>query len=158
MKNLIVNKGQKCERCNDPDVFQVTTPIGADYTTCPLCGNWTDDITEEEDTLLEKLEEEINKWYYYCKRCNIIYDLGCYHAINGCTDNIYYGKVVKEYKEKEKDNKIIGMPQFDSIQEYVTLIKQLELIWECKCKLNGDCKRCPNQKYKEFIKDCKCNI
>lgn len=150
MKNLIVNKGQSCERCNNDMIFQVTTPVGADFHTCPLCGNWTDDLKEEElDLFLEELE------CLYCKRCNIVYYYGCSHAVNGCTDDLYYGKIVTSYTYQ--GNVFNGMPQFESIEECTKLLKESQLLlnWECMC-IQNSCKGCPKAYYPTYHRNCKC--
>ncbi len=80
MKNIVcVKQIQKCFLCNTPGFF-CTTPNGADYTTCPCCGN-SDYLTEPTDTNIDELWRKIDEEcqddndmrtnYLYCVRCGI---------------------------------------------------------------------------------------
>lgn len=101
----IPKNGIPCSRC-EQKMFAIETPDGADYNTCPLCG-----MPESES------DEDVEREYYFCGDCGIVFDLAGTHAMNGCTDNIYYAEIVESITI---DNCTIeGMPRFKTIDDYV---------------------------------------
>ncbi len=135
------SKGQICDRCGK-NIFAFTTPNGADWTTCPICGynclccHGSYHISNESNESNER--DEFNKLdleYHYCFECNILYTEGRIHAENGCTDSIYWGKLIESYTYK--DITYEGMPQFESISECAKLLSQMQLNWQCTGF--GDC-------------------
>lgn len=59
-----------------------------------------------------------------------MFQFGCTHACNGCTDDTYNGHLIGKWKYKE--NEYIGMPQFESIDEWSNEINNIEIIdWVC---------------------------
>jgi len=118
MKNIDIPTHQK-------DIHFITTPQGANYITCPFCNEWID---SSDDNYFENIEME------YCAHCKILFDLGCVYAELGCTDDIYYAKLVSkwEYNGEVHD----GMILFDNYIELAdNKIKILETICTCKLKL-----------------------
>jgi hypothetical protein len=135
MKNIInLNYIKKCYICK-LNGFYVETPFGGDYLTCPLCDNQYENDYEIE--------------YCFCEKCMIIYNIGCKHAENGCTDNIYNVHFIGKYKYN--DEIFIGMPQFDDKNQ----INDIEILeWICP---NNGC-ICENAYYKESKYYSKCTI
>ena len=124
--NPILKAGQKCYNCNKM-IFAVYTPSGADYNTCPICHNGDWDVDYDDDWDVD-YDDDWDYDYYYCDKCNILYDFDKMHAVEGCTDNIYYGKLVTKYKLNGK--LIEGMPKFESYKHYLHLKPQLELFFD----------------------------
>lgn len=138
--------------------FFCETPFGGDCSTCPLCGAF--DITHLAYTWPKELEptqvEYIN-WldtlydstdlqylYDFCPKCLIMYDIGCTHAIRGCTDDIFNAHVVSKYKFRGFIYD--GMPQFNSVQEWIDLANEIEIL-AMTCLNNGNhcvASLCPN--------------
>lgn len=124
-------KGIVCS-CGDA-MFISYTPNGGDYDTCPVCGYGDYDI---DDNIDYDSNLDIHN---YCRKCKILYDLSCVHAVNGCTSDYYYGKLVKSFKFNGIEYQ--GCPIFDSHYDYVKCANLYELEWICSCKSNcGDCK------------------
>jgi hypothetical protein len=83
--------------------FIISTPMGADLITCPVCG----------------ASDEVDCTEYYCNKCKIFYSFGCKHAENGCTDSTFFAEFIEsfEYNGVKYD----GMPSFNSEDEYIQL-------------------------------------
>lgn len=155
MKTITIpTKGVDC-RCGKAS-FMVELPQGGDYTTCPLCQNMCDsEIGEMFDTV---------NTIQYCEDCGILFERGCTHASNGCTDDTCWAQLIKGYTVpkltyvKEKGPTIVykyvvGMPIFDSFEECVRLSATLTYEWVCMCYLNiTTCERAvyPESKYPEY--------
>ena len=132
MKNLIeTTTNALCKQCRLSGFF-CTTPNGGDNVTCPCCNKC---ISEDENEDIDYCDDDIRN-YIFCKKCRIIFEVGCTHAEEGCTDNDYNVHLIGKWQDLS-DNKIyIGMPQFDSVEEWketAHLIKILEWI----CPNNG---------------------
>lgn len=111
----VPTKGYPCDRCVNAE-FMVYTPHGGDPITCPLCGG-ENDLFDYEG---EKNDSD------YCPRCNIVYGTdGKRHAVNGCTEDAMYGLIVTEFELDGK--KFVGMPVFESFEEYKRLKPRLKL-------------------------------
>lgn len=128
-------KGIIC-RCNDA-MFISYTPDGGDYVTCPVC--WSKNSDSDFDC-----SDDV---YHYCKECKILYDLGCTHAVNGCTSDFYYGKLVKGFKFNNIEYN--GCPIFNSHDEYIKYAKLYELRWVCSCKSTCGIDNCTSSAYKQ---------
>ena len=111
MKNIpFPDIGQDCPICKI-NIFALITPNGADFTTCPICGDYN------------TLDPSDLEGYYYCLSCKILYDGGCIHSYNGSNDNIFYGRLIESY---QYDNiKYIGMPQFESLDECKNILQNI---------------------------------
>jgi hypothetical protein len=79
------------------------------------------------------LNIEKNFLYWFCSFCNILFNNGCTHAVNGCTDNVYFGKFITKC---EINGKIYnGVIKYDNIIEYLESIENMKIIEEtCLCK------------------------
>ena len=116
----IPTTGTPCYLCGD-NVFAVTTPMGGEYVTCPLCEtmceccgyNWQqyEDIDDGDDE------------YHYCGKCNIAYDVSSVHAENGCTSGIYFGKLITNFEYNNQNYE--GMPVFQSYRDFMKLKKHI---------------------------------
>lgn len=105
----------KCVRCSKLGCFS-TTPFGADYNTCPVC-NYMTDADFESDLC-------------WCSNCYIVYDLGCKHANNGCTDDVYNAHLITLYKDIRSGVQYSGVPIFKTKEELYNLkyVQVLEFI------------------------------
>lgn len=142
MKNLIqqLNTTAECRNC-DKKGFYCYTPRGADWQTCPFCKTgdfvyYTENTTEWDKYYsdFDDLEPPMTKFYPFCHKCNIIYDVGCTHAVNGCTDDTYNGHVIAKWKHN--DQTYTGMPQFESADEWLAEVNNIEIL-EWTCPNNG---------------------
>ena len=140
MKNLLELKTlAECYSCNK-NMFVCYTPLGADYNTCPLCtrGDFYNLCNEEENKKYFKkyynVDDNIYEKYSFCKFCKIIYEVGCTHALEGCTENCYNAHLISKYKYK--DEIYDGMPQFDSVDEWYNELNNI-IILEWVCINNG---------------------
>lgn len=130
--------GQACWKCKN-NILAVETPSGADYLTCPICGDGCACCNNPE-----YYDFEIDE--HYCDTCNILFDTGCVHGENGCTYAVYYGILIKNYTYK---NKIYnGMPVFDSFLSMIVLLPDLKLTRQCMCYISN-CKSCKRACYLE---------
>jgi hypothetical protein len=81
----------------------------------------------------------------------------CMHAVNGCTDNAYYGELVHKFKYNNVEYE--GMPKFNSYDECVNKIEEYTLDWVCMC--TGKCPDCPKAYYSDSETvnrwKCKCD-
>jgi hypothetical protein len=179
MKNII-QLGTKscCHNCNT-NGFYIFTPQGGDYTTCPSCMSpdfWSAMFYSDEqmnkqmgayhDKYYKQKSDEYDMLpdndvlpnfheYLYCYACRIIYNVGCRHAVNGCTDDTYNCHIIGKWKYK--DEIYIGMPQFDTFDEYISEINKIEVL-EIVCLRNeGNCERAhyKSDKYPEYYHECK---
>ena len=145
-------KGIDCWRCKR-NIFQVTTPNGADYYTCPLCDGTSYDLYGYDDAYDHDF---ITDAPAYCETCNILFGIGCTHAVNGCTNDIYYASLVHV-----NDNNNIKIPQFDNSDEAKLYYKENvgSIKWLCLC--SGNCKnnQCTKATYpNRDTVDCHCEI
>ncbi len=90
--------------------------------------------TEDEENNTEDEEISINDIPNFCDSCKIIFKVGCIHACNGCTDDCFNGHLVGKWKYKGEE--YIGMPQFDTIDEWLNEINNIDII-EWICPNNG---------------------
>lgn len=128
-KNMV----KTCSECNTVGFF-VATPNGGDYTTCPLCAQYNDDECEFD--------------LYFCSSCKILYDLGCRHSHNGCTDDIWNAMLMTEFTHQGKTHK--GMLVFDddkSAVEFRTLISNGKLQAKFQCMCGGKSHTCKKASY-----------
>ena len=72
--------------------------------------------------------------------------MGCIHGENGCSDGVFYGKLIKSYTYK--NIKYEGMPKFIDIQTMYNLFPSLKLEWQCMCYISN-CESCEKAHYPE---------
>ncbi len=135
----------KCYRCELGGFF-CETPAGGDYTTCPLCsyGDYTHIDQKCYDYVNSLDDNDIHAQYEFCPTCLIMYDIGCTHAENGCTDCIYNGHVIARWRDKTSGHVYDGMPQFDTVEEWVADANKVEIL-KMVCLNNGH--HCTNAHY-----------
>ena len=142
MKNIVsFDNNVKCSSCKLNGFF-CYTPAGADYDTCPICNNH--DFVKGSFIFKKSLyrkyfgdNSDLDENYEnhdFCDSCRILFYVGCRHACNGCTDDCYNGHLVGKWKYKGEE--YIGMPQFDTIDEWFNEIKNIEIL-EWICPNNG---------------------
>ena len=154
-------KGIPCEDCA-VDMFQVTTPMGADCHTCPLCAKYLDEdgVEAPRDTNFNKLckcDYCISDSYcaWYCNDCKIVFDAGCSHGINGCTEDIYHAVFIKQvYYNNQALLKPNQTPRFRSFKELEKIIHQSKFDWICTC--HGGCPQCPKAYYFPIFPGTRC--
>jgi hypothetical protein len=156
MKNIVeILPKTKCESCNSIGAF-CYTPCGADWITCPICDGRNDLV---DDTQFPLYYDSDNKYLNnsYCSNCKIMFDVGCTHAVNGCTDDCYNGHLIKKWKNIKENIIYDGMPQFDSDEEWYNNAFNIEIIsWYC-VNNSEHCNRgyYPKSKYPNYYKLCK---
>jgi hypothetical protein len=110
------------------------------------------DLREFDEEVYNKFfpienNNELYKKYFFCSKCRIIFDRGCIHACNNKTNRIliesemetlntdcHNGHLIGKWKY---NNEIyIGMPQFDTIEEWYNELKNIEVL-EWICPNNG---------------------
>ena len=123
----------KCYKCDKPGFFSTID----DDATCPLCG--ARDISERYEDQFP--ETDIRGELFFCPTCLIMFDLGCTHAENGCTGNIFNGHVIGkwEHKHEHKTTGFVydGMPKFDSIQEWLNVGQDVINVLHMVCLNSG---------------------
>jgi hypothetical protein len=138
MKNLIqINTNVGCIRCGKEGFFCVT-PNGADDLTCPCCDS------SVEQWPLEDYD------FAFCKKCRILFENGCVHAVNGCTSDTYNAHFIRKWTHNNET--YVGMPQFDNIEE-MPRIKILEYV----CIHNGmNCAKAvyPKETHPKYYSGC----
>ncbi len=151
MKNITnVNELQKCYYCGLRGFF-CGTPFGADYESCPCCGN--NDFLNTAWTLYDKNKEQYKKYekyeclfdfydkcdekelynemrlrFRYCNKCNIIFILGCMHNHRGCTDDIFNAHFIQKWKDKSTNIIYEGMPHFTDENDWFDNVNNVEVI------------------------------
>lgn len=146
MKNIVsFSNNVRCYSCGKNGFFAYT-PDGADFHSCPLCENknWY----EPDKSSLDDFD------YYYCEHCRIIFNTGCKHAANGCTSDCYNGHLIGKWEYKGIT--YVGMPQFDSVDEFLNELPYINIL-EWICPNNGwhcDGGYYPKSKYPQYYKNC----
>ena len=138
--------GAGCHRCKK-DLIVYTTPNGADYATCPLCDqcvDYYDDDNDDNDNNDDNNNNNIPD--FFCNKCGILFKDGCMHAMNGCTDGVYYAQLI--YQVTIDGKTINGMPVFDSLLEAKNIYPSLNCQWVCSCE--GIENQCANASYKSY--------
>jgi hypothetical protein len=142
--------GSECQQCH-MKIYAVTTPRGGEYLTCPLCtrGCKCCFMYDKDDPIYNKLYEINKKLYspdniqsygnHYCSYCHILFDAGCVHGVNGCTEDVYNGLLVKNYKLRNDPESIVyeGMIFFESFKQYVDNIANIDVELKCMCDKNN---------------------
>lgn len=118
--------------------YPIETPQG-EYTTCPTCSMW---ITFENNNI------------YLCKKCNLIFGIGCTLEEKGCVSSSYYPIIYINYTNS--CFKIANSCYFKLTKE-----EQKEYIKTCLC-LEYNCDRpesykafYPKNKYPQYY-ECYC--
>jgi hypothetical protein len=153
MKTInIPKKCVECYRCNKK-IYAITYPQGADYISCPLCASYI------EPSCVSDSDSDIDLDYSYCQKCKIVFKSGCTHAVNGCTDDIYYAQFLYETHDNDK---IKGPIIVESEEQAIFFLKSktCKFIWVCMC--DGDCTKnqCEKAYYPNYpgIECCKTNL
>ena len=163
MKNISPTQIQCKSYCYDCKIkgFYNYTPQGADYYTCPYCGDYDEvnfyDANNKYDFLYDNDDNnDIRLKYKYCNKCRIMFDIGCTHAKNGCTFDIYNGHVISVWKDKITGIIYNGSVQFDSTDEWFEKANNIEVLAEC-CLNNGlHCLKgfYPKLSYSKYYSQC----
>jgi hypothetical protein len=168
VKNITNVSGmQKCHYC-DLKGFFVYTPSGADYITCPCCGdndfvNTTNDDKYDFNEFkngepIAAAAEDLRSNMNYCEKCGIMFGVGCVHAENGCTSNVYNSHLIQSWKNKLTEEVYEqGMPQFENVDDWFDNANNVEII-KMFCPHKADnCKKAYYKKEdhpKYYIKCC----
>jgi len=152
--NTNVKQVQKCYHCGLEGFF-CYTPNGANYETCPCCGEYdllsNNKEPDKYDFLFEdEFDNDMRRLYYYCKCCKIIFELGCKHCIVGCTDDTYNCHFIKKWKDKLTNIEYQGMPIFDDEDDWFNNVNNVEVLEMC-CPHNGY--KC-SKTYHENTRNC----
>ena len=135
MKNIITfNNNVKCSSC-DLNGFFCYTPNGSDYITCPLCNHGEYGSRETDPKYdIDKFYDDENdlRNILYCNNCRILFEFGCIHAENGCSQSIFNGHLIRKWRDRLTYQVYIGMPQFDSLDEWYNKVNNIEILeWAC---------------------------
>jgi len=164
---LSIHSKSKCNLCDIP--FIIETPCGADYTSCPTCawdpGAGTPNARYHNHYKDDPLyDNPLYEDCLFCFKCKIIFQMGCSHAVKGCTDDIHHTMFYVP-KELEIINfSDIQIPVFTSYDDAYAFLKDPETIgkyrWLCTCKLQGlqqICSRAyyPKDKFPQYYHSCK---
>lgn len=122
--------------------YYYETPCGGDYSTCPYCDSWDDTdavmkglgMTEEEIREINRADD--NRSLSYCGKCRLISFGGCMYEMNGCTDGKYNGHFIAEWIDKKTGETYVGMPRFDSDQEWFDRVNDIKIV-KLYCPNNG---------------------
>ena len=146
---ILLTSGIACHRCGEK-IFAITTPNGADCITCPLCRKL---IAHSDDNMVKVNEDT---YMTYCTNCKIIFGLGCDHAENGCTDNVYYAEFIGELTNNKTS---IKMPIFGSHDEIKYVLEKTKYKHICMCKGKCQTDQCPEASYKNYPNmECQCKF
>jgi hypothetical protein len=120
----------ECWRCKKPGYY-IEFPRGGDYTTCPLCNCYVEEDGDSEDGDSGGDENNIyysEKYEYllFCEKCKILFETGCKHAINGCTDDIHNAHFIDLWKYKNQLEH--GMPKFENRKDMLERLKDIEIL------------------------------
>jgi hypothetical protein len=125
--------------------FFVYTPDGADYSTCPCCGEYdfVNNTLNKKHTSFSRYNELLEAWeqecdfgkdqdmrfrYPYCEKCGIMFDSGCIHHMGGCTSSVYCAHFIKRWRDKSTDTVYtMGMPHFDSAEDWFEHANDVEV-------------------------------
>ena len=143
-------KGISCYRCKQ-SMFAVTETSDIEKY-CPICDNL---VCEDIGWSYEEFETDKEIYFKnYCKYCKIIFGIGCVHASNGCSDDIFNAELVNKFEINGQ--KYTGMPIFNSSDEFIDAYrnKNLKLNFVCTCK--GFSYDCPKAGYHKG-ENIKCN-
>ena len=158
MRNITeCNNVVKCHKCEINGFFCKLTYHDC-ATTCPLCGNDDltchpslddffldpDDETDYGNVHMSEMENDpnksINKKYDkenidFCYYCKIVYCLGSIHNERW---NIYNAELIRKYSYEGQI--YIGMPHFDTIEEYFEKFKNVIVLEWVTPNGNNICK------------------
>jgi hypothetical protein len=138
MRNITNVKGlQECEDCNLRGFFCYID--GADYITCPCCGN--DDYMTSLDRDHPNYicdHNNMRTTYQYCEACRIIFvGAGCIHAGHEWRSYIYNAHFIKKWRDKITCVEYCGMPEFNDLDDWVNNCNNIEVL-ELHCPHDGN--------------------
>lgn len=161
MKNgTNVSKTYKCYDCNMRGFFGYS-PQGADYYTCPCCGgydflreqwNKSKEPTKYDFLMEDEYDNDMRILYLYCSKCKIIFEHGCTHAINGCTDDVFNRHFIKKWRDKTTNIEYDGMPIFEDQNDWFDNVTNV-VVLEMYCPHKGN--RCVKS-HRDASKLCCC--
>ena len=150
---------RKCYHCCTVD-YVVYTPMGASYTTCPICHEYANfdeyqygyGKNKKTNKTLGKLWEyfyDFNTDYEYCHHCQVIFKYEL-HGVNGCTEDSYTAIFIKKFNFK--GNVFNGMPLFTQKELWFVLENPEQftiLKWEHTNQLPVSSRYCSEAFYKQ---------
>lgn len=148
MKNgTCVKECYYCWHCKTSGFF-CYTPMGADFKTCPCCGendylntcvNYVEEPTKYDFLFEDEYENDMRYVYRFCENCKIIFELGCTHFVGGCTDNVYNCHFIKRWRDKSTNIEYNGMPQFEDADDWFNNVNNVEILEMCCPHNNNKC-------------------
>ena len=135
MKNIIkCDTKVSCCLCKK-NGFITEIRCGADYFTCPLCGeaDYCSGINSSNSDIFKKhfsfncpepIDEDDDTFevFKFCSGCKIVYALGCTHQ----GDEILNAHFINKWKYKGEIYH--GMPCFESIEEWYNEMKNIKVL------------------------------
>jgi hypothetical protein len=160
MKNLIqINTVVKCIYCYTKGFYTDIDP-NTDADFCPCCtkhdfvrGHWGRPLHKKYFNYNDPDDESMYDYDSFCSTCRILYKPGCTHIDSSSNGEVYQYNAHFIRKWKYKDNVYIGMPQFDSLDEWFSEVKEIEILeWVC---INSESNQ---NKCSHTTKEHKCNL
>lgn len=124
--------GVHCYSCNIAQLI-CTNSAGNSYDICPVCdssrssSNHCDDYNTVPSIIKKILTYDDNECINYCPDCDILFQLSCKHAENGCTSDVYFTDLVESICIDDKLYE--GMPVFDTDFE----CNNMKINWKSTC-------------------------
>lgn len=155
MRNLLeVNTSVKCSWCDQLGFFIATSPSDkGGCRHCPLCGEGdfenrtiaqnqaTDPTTwTKEQHLADQISRRSSSQglagLWYCEGCRIPFGNACCHGRHSRLDGVGNAHLIGRWKYQGEEH--VGLPQFDSVEEWCQKADQVEVL-EWRCPNQGRC-------------------
>lgn len=116
---------------------------------CPCCNITEVKPSDDEEDYIEE---------YYCKKCKIVFRIGCMHANNGCDYLTYYAVFIIGFTLYGKQY-LHQMPIFENRENYIQKMNlwqdNFKPIWICTKNNKFNCPDCSESKCKTISSNCK---
>lgn len=114
-----------CKHCQTLGTF-CETPFDCTEITCPFCSQYATTLSYQSPNLA---------WNTYCTNCNLLFGIGCDHAVREPYKDIFFAAVVKRYNYLNVW--YTGMPVFESKAMAEYLVPHMVIEFVCTC--HGNC-------------------
>lgn len=104
----------------------------------PLWQQWFGQLADQEDDLEDSDPTGYGPHgqHLFCPQCKILFQHGCTHGSNGCTEDTYNAHLIGQWSFKNAGGQVYtGMPVFDSVQEWYEIVPRIDVKqWICPNK------------------------